>query len=60
VPVFTTANGRINEKILQKRLSDVLVPDFYIVGSSGFLNSMVAMLQKCGLEADHIHTDDFG
>ena len=60
VPVFTTADARINEKILQKRLSDLLLPDFYIVGSSTFLNSMVEMLQKSGVGADHINTDDFG
>ena len=60
VPVFTNTDGRINEKILQKRLSNLLKPEYYIVGSSGFLISMVEMLEKSGVRADQIHTDDFG
>ncbi len=60
VPVYTSKEGRINIHMLSERLTDLHTVDFYIVGSSGFLKSMVEMLQKSSVTAGHIHTDDFG
>jgi len=60
VPVFTGSEERISIDTLKKSLSDFSDLDFYIVGSSGFLNSMFEMLKKNRVPADHIFTDDFG
>ncbi len=60
VPVFTGREDRINADTLKKTVTDLLALDFYIVGTSGFLNSMVEMLHKSGVTDGHIHTDDFG
>jgi ferredoxin-NADP reductase len=60
VPVFTRQEGRIKIDMLLEKLTDLRCIDFYIVGTSGFLRSMVEMLQTSGVSDDHIHTDDFG
>ena len=60
VPVFTGSEERINIQSFKKYISNVKEPDYYIVGSTGFLNSMFEMLQTNGVAASHIFTDDFG
>jgi all-trans-retinol 13,14-reductase len=60
VPVFTGSEERIHINTLKKTVGDLPDLDFYIVGSSGFLNSMLEMLEKNRVPAEHIFTDDFG
>lgn len=60
VPVFTGARERINISDLKNSVSDIEKSDYYIVGSSAFLDSMENMLRENGVKSSQIFTDDFG
>lgn len=60
VPVFTESEQRINREKLKKIIPDLMKLDYYIVGSSGFLDSMTEVLQENGVKSAQIFKDDFG
>jgi len=60
VPVFTQLENRIDESLLQEKLKDFKVFDFYLVGTRGFLKSMKSILLLKGVANDSIKVDDFG
>lgn len=60
VPVFTGKEKRITAETLKKIPADLREMDYYIVGTSNFLNSMTEMLEECGIGSKQINTDNFG
>ena len=59
-PVFTGHQPRINESLILEGISDPGLFNYFIVGTSGFLDSMTGILQKNGVPEANIRTDDFG
>jgi all-trans-retinol 13,14-reductase len=60
IPVYTRTRGRINEELLRREIGDLGLFDYYIVGSSGFLENMTGILHQAQVPESHIHVDDFG
>ena len=58
-PVLTSIDGRLNKDKLAI-LNDMNKYDYYIVGTSGFLKSMVELLKINKVASNHIFYDDFG
>jgi len=58
-PIFTSVSGRLNEEKLSV-LSDMNQYDYYIVGTSVFLQSMLDILKKKDVDTNQIYFDDFG
>lgn len=50
-------HGRVNEEMISKYVkSDAL---YYVVGPSAFIEAMMEILQKMGIEEDNIKSDEF-
>jgi len=60
IPVFTKNEKRINTETLKKVPANLKELEYYIVGTSSFLNSMNEMLEKIGIDYKNINSDDFG
>lgn len=60
IPVFTGLEERIHAETLKEVRADLLEMEYYIVGTSSFLNSMTGILEELGIENRQINTDDFG
>jgi len=58
-PVFSDIDGLMNVETL-KPLGDLKQYDFYIVGTTGFLNAMEGLLLGQHVPDAHIFMDDFG
>jgi len=60
IPVFTGTEKRITAETLKKIPGELRELEYYIVGTSNFLNSMTEMLEECGIGSNQINTDNFG
>ncbi len=60
VPVFTESEQRINSVKLKENIPDLEIYEYYLVGSSGFLDSMTDVLQENDVKSRQIFKDDFG
>ncbi|BDD08525.1 hypothetical protein FUAX_09570 [Fulvitalea axinellae] len=60
VPIITGTEGRLNRQLMEKHLGDLRNHRYYMVGTSGFLTSMSAILDSAGVEPQQVYCDDFG
>ncbi|WP_039017771.1 FAD-dependent oxidoreductase [Halocynthiibacter namhaensis] len=51
--------GRINVEMLFRHLSDLTQPNYYCVGSGGFVSAMTEILASAGVEKNRIRTEQF-
>ena len=58
-PIFTSTDGRLNEEKLSV-LNNMTQYDYYIVGTSSFLKTMLDLLKQKNIDASQIFYDDFG
>jgi phytoene dehydrogenase-like protein/ferredoxin-NADP reductase len=59
-PVITSKTKRIDAQLLKSHLKDLGIFEYYIVGSSPFLETMKQLLINEGVELLRIKEDDFG
>jgi ferredoxin-NADP reductase len=59
-PIFSKTEGRMHKELLCRELSDPSAFEFYIVGSTEFIESSKGILQECLVPETAIHVDDFG
>jgi all-trans-retinol 13,14-reductase len=60
VPVYTETQGRIKEDLLIRELQNLLDFNYFLVGTSGFINSLQQILITNGVRVSNIKKDDFG
>lgn len=60
LPVWTSTEARLDARRLKKEIADPAAMEYYLVGASSFLKSMVHALHELGLNPKHIMQDDFG
>ena len=60
IPVFTGSQDRITEALIRKELGDLSQYEYYIVGATGFLDTIAAILRDNRVPENSIHMDDFG
>ena len=60
VPVYTETQGRIKEDLLVQELQNLSDFNYFLVGTSGFINSLQQILITNGVSVSNIKKDDFG
>ncbi len=60
IPVFTGQQKRMNGKMIRQVLGDLDRYEYYLVGSTGFIESMTEALREISIPAEDLFTDDFG
>jgi ferredoxin-NADP reductase len=58
-PTWNGENGRINESIIKKYVSNLADYHFFIAGGNDMVDDTVILLQKMGIENKKIKTDTF-
>ncbi len=60
IPVFTDHQERINSEMIKKTLDDPGQFEYYVGGSTGFIDTMTDTLRRNRIPLEDIYTDDFG
>ncbi len=60
INVHTKTDKRINEAFLKEHLGDLKEYNYYIVGTSSFVNGMGELLLPNGVNSSQIKVDDYG